>query len=173
MPGLAIRRRSMKGKIEANAGRWMGALKLPLGACLLLLFAATGSWARQCPSGQFYRVSKHVCISKAEAEKLGIYHRPAQAKKPETKATEEQAKPAPQSPPKPAKEAVKPESAPTTAKPKQSAAAPAKDPPAPPHAIDLSPAAAPPAHATPAAAATAPAAPSPFGSLTIENFPNP
>jgi len=177
MPSLVVRRRSMKGKFEANSAHWKGALKLFLGACLLLSFAATGSWASQCPPGQFYWVTKHTCIPKAEAIKRGFYHRRAQAKKVAAKPIEEQAKPTPLPAPRPAREAVKPESAPAVAKPKQSAAAPAKDPPTPPPAprpaIALSPAAALPASATPAAAATAPAAPSPYGSLTIETFPNP
>lgn len=159
----------MKGKFDANAARWLSALKLPLGACLLVSFAATGSWARQCRPGQFYRVSKHICISRAEAEKLGIYHRPAEAKKAAAKPAEEHAKPTRKTPQKSATKAVKPEPASAAAKSEQAATAPPKEPPTSLPALPP-PFARPAAKAPSATAVAIPAAPSPYGSLTIETF---
>ena len=49
-----------------------------LALTLLALAGATGAaQAGNCPRGQIYRVSKHVCVDRDEAVKLGIVRGPA------------------------------------------------------------------------------------------------
>ncbi len=115
----------------------------------LFLLAVAPVEAAQCPTGQIYRVSKKVCMDRAEAVKLGIVHaaggKTAQPPKAEL---------APEAEP-----ASEPERA-AAPEPRGSALADSAAEPAP---------AAAPAPPSPQPAAT----PSPFGALTIENFSKP
>jgi hypothetical protein len=54
------------------------ALSFLLAMTALLCFAAAPAVARQCPRGKYLRVSKGICVSKADARKhLGSSHGPA------------------------------------------------------------------------------------------------
>jgi hypothetical protein len=54
------------------------ALSFWLAVSALICFAAAPAVARQCPRGQYLRVSKGICVSKADARKhLGTSHGPA------------------------------------------------------------------------------------------------
>lgn len=79
-------------------------MTMKLALLSLALIGATGAAQAGCPRGQIYQVSKHACISRDDAVKLGIVHgaksRPAdapEAQAPETQAPETQA-PAAQAP---------------------------------------------------------------------------
>lgn len=56
---------------SVRAGR--AALSVPLAAMVLCGLAGATAWARQCPSGQIFRVSKGICVPKSAASALGVY----------------------------------------------------------------------------------------------------
>ena len=54
------------------------ALSFRLAVTALICFAAAPAVARQCPRGEYLRVSKGICVPKADARKhLGTSHGPA------------------------------------------------------------------------------------------------
>jgi len=54
------------------------ALSFWLAVSALICFAAAPAVARQCPRGEYLRVSKGICVAKADARKhLGTSHGPA------------------------------------------------------------------------------------------------
>ncbi|PPQ29609.1 hypothetical protein CCR94_14890 [Rhodoblastus sphagnicola] len=154
---------------------------------LAALAGATGvAMAGNCPRGQIYRVSKHVCVDHDEAVKLGIAHGLArdaakpEADKPEA-APQADTAPAAAEPavePAPAPEAVatppvepEPEARPVRVKSVRTVKIPPKSAP------DTAAPASPPATEAPKAAAPAPveaeAAPAknPFGALDPSGVP--
>jgi hypothetical protein len=57
------------------------ALSFGLAVTALICLAAAPAVARQCPRGEYLRVSKGVCVAKADARKhLGTSHGPAGAR---------------------------------------------------------------------------------------------
>jgi hypothetical protein len=63
-----------------NASSGKRALSFRLAMTALICFAAAPAVARQCPRGQYLRVSKGICVSKADARKhLGTSHGPARS----------------------------------------------------------------------------------------------
>ncbi len=77
----------------------MNKMRLLLPSAVLALYgAASAAPAAPCPTGQIFRVSKHVCMDRAEAVKLGIVHG---AVKPKPAAEARQPAPQPASQPAP------------------------------------------------------------------------
>jgi hypothetical protein len=65
----------MKQFFNASSGK--RALSFRVIVCGLICFAAAPAVARQCPRGEYLRVSKGICVSKADARKhLGTSHGP-------------------------------------------------------------------------------------------------
>jgi hypothetical protein len=91
---------------------WFRGAGLPLGAasCVAILLAASPAAAGQCARGQIYWKSKHKCIEKAEAAKLGFYHGPIPNKSksapPEPVESASEPAPATPEPPIPPSEAM-------------------------------------------------------------------
>jgi hypothetical protein len=64
-------------KILSASGR-KRALSFWLAVSALICFAAAPAVARQCPRGEYLRVSKGICVAKSDARKhLGTSHGPA------------------------------------------------------------------------------------------------
>lgn len=145
---------------------------LPL-AALALAGVADARAATSCPRGEIYRASKHICISRDEAVKLGIVHGAG----PATPTPEADAKPSaeamPDSIPDPA-----PEATPAPKPMHKPRVKPARLAPAKPAANEPELASSPTPPAPDSTATTKPApsgekSASPFGVLDPANVPPP